>query len=189
MTWIKTLTLADAPPALRAVLEEQRAQYPLAYEEPVPGLSDKDGDGIVAAHSLIPDALKHAFATFAACMSPALPLARRDHEMIATVVSSANCTAYCSASHREFLRRVTLDAKLADALASDYRSAGLDARDNAMLAYAVQITRNATLVTRQHHDELRQVGFDDTAILQITIIAAWFNYINRMADALGVGRD
>jgi len=58
-----------------------------------------------------------------------------------------------------------------------------------MADYVVQITRDATGVTPSHHDRLRAVGFDDRGILQITLIASWFNYINRVADALGVGRD
>jgi uncharacterized protein YciW len=58
-----------------------------------------------------------------------------------------------------------------------------------MLDYVVQLTRDATRITPQHHDRLREVGFDDRAILQITLIASWFNYINRVADALGVGRE
>jgi len=58
-----------------------------------------------------------------------------------------------------------------------------------MLAYVVKLTLDATKVSRDDHDELRAVGFDDQAILQITLIASWFNYINRVADALGVGRD
>lgn len=58
-----------------------------------------------------------------------------------------------------------------------------------MLDYVVQVTRDATGVARGDVDGLRSHGFDDTAILQITLIAAWFNYINRVCDALGVGRD
>jgi alkylhydroperoxidase family enzyme len=57
-----------------------------------------------------------------------------------------------------------------------------------MLDYAVHITKDATRISPADHDRLRSAGFDDTAILQITLIAAWFNYINRVADALGVGR-
>jgi alkylhydroperoxidase family enzyme len=57
-----------------------------------------------------------------------------------------------------------------------------------MLDYAVQMTKDATRVTPEHHDRLRAAGFEDRAILQITLITAWFNYINRVADALGVGR-
>ena len=58
-----------------------------------------------------------------------------------------------------------------------------------MLDYVVQLTRDATRISRGDHERLRSVGFDDKAILQITLIASWFNYINRVADALGVGRD
>jgi alkylhydroperoxidase family enzyme len=58
-----------------------------------------------------------------------------------------------------------------------------------MLDYVVQLTKDATRITREDHERLRAVGFDDRGILQITLIASWFNYINRVADALGVGRE
>jgi alkylhydroperoxidase family enzyme len=57
-----------------------------------------------------------------------------------------------------------------------------------MLEYVEQMTRDATGIGREHHQRLRAAGFDDRGILQITLIAAWFNYINRVADALGVAR-
>jgi alkylhydroperoxidase family enzyme len=56
-----------------------------------------------------------------------------------------------------------------------------------VLDYAAQVTRDASAVTDEHHQRLHAAGFDDRGILQITLIAAWFNYINRVADALGVG--
>jgi len=58
-----------------------------------------------------------------------------------------------------------------------------------MLDYVAQLTRDATRISQQDHERLRANGFDDKTILQITLIASWFNYINRVADALGVGRD
>ena len=58
-----------------------------------------------------------------------------------------------------------------------------------MLDYVVKLTRDATKVRKDDHEQLRAAGFDDQGILQITLIAAWFNYINRVADALGVGRE
>lgn len=58
-----------------------------------------------------------------------------------------------------------------------------------MIEYVIQLTRDAVKITPAHLEGLRTAGFDDTAILQITLIASWFNYINRVADALGVGRD
>jgi uncharacterized protein YciW len=57
-----------------------------------------------------------------------------------------------------------------------------------MLDYVIELTRDATRISPAHHERLRGAGFDDQGILQITLIAAWFNYINRVADALGVGR-
>ena len=58
-----------------------------------------------------------------------------------------------------------------------------------MLDFVVQLTKDATKISRKDHAKLRAAGFDDKGILQITLIASWFNYINRVADALGVGRD
>jgi uncharacterized peroxidase-related enzyme len=84
---------------------------------------------------------------------------------------------------------VTLDDAFVEALAVDYRTAPISAQDRVMLEFAEQITRDATRISPAFHDRLREVGFDDRGILQITLIASWFNYINRVADALGVGRD
>lgn len=189
MTWIKTIPLSEGNEQLRQAVKEQHSLYPPEYGPHVPGLPDDDAGGIVAAHSLIPDGLKYAFATFGACMAPELPLNRRQHELIATAVSQTNCTRYCSVSHREFLRRATHDDKLVEAMSTDYRTAPLTDAERVMVEYAIQITQDATQITPEYHVRLRAVGFDDVGILQITMIAAWFNYINRMADALGVGRE
>ena len=82
-----------------------------------------------------------------------------------------------------------MDNALVEALEEDYTRAPIDARDRVMLDYVVQLTRDATCIDPSYHDRLRAVGFDDRGILQITLIASWFNYINRVADALGVCRD
>ena len=92
-------------------------------------------------------------------------------------------------SHAEFLRKVTLDDDLIAALRQDWRTAPISDAERVMIEYVVQLTEDATCITPAHHDRLRTVGFDDRGILQITLIASWFNYINRVADALGVGRD
>ena len=84
---------------------------------------------------------------------------------------------------------MTLDEELVKALQEDYTSAPISEQERLMLHYVVQLSQDATRITRQHHERLRSVGFDDKAILQITLIASWFNYINRVADALGVGRE
>jgi len=93
MTWIKTIPESEADERLREALAKERALYPREYAQPTQVVADQ-AEGIVASHSLIPQALYHAFATFGALMSPELPLARRQHEMIATVVSVTNRCHY-----------------------------------------------------------------------------------------------
>ena len=82
-----------------------------------------------------------------------------------------------------------MDEKLVEALRQDYTKASISEQDRVMLDYVVKLTKDATRCSPEDHARLRGVGFDDRGILQITLIAAWFNYINRVADALGVGRD
>ncbi|HEY6061847.1 MAG TPA: hypothetical protein VIV10_14740 [Gemmatimonadales bacterium] len=93
MTWIRTIPAQEADDKLRAALEAQKALYPREYATPVQPTADGTS-GIVASHSLIPDALYHAFATFGVLMSPELPLSRRQHEMITTMVSVTNRCRY-----------------------------------------------------------------------------------------------
>ena len=82
-----------------------------------------------------------------------------------------------------------MDEAMVEALRRDYTTAPISEQDRVMLDYVVKLTRDATKCSPKDHEALRRVGFDDKGILQITMIASWFNYINRMADALGVGRD
>ena len=82
-----------------------------------------------------------------------------------------------------------MDKALVEALKKDYTTAPITAQERVMLDYVVKLTKDATKIWREDHDRLRSTGFDDKAILQITLIASWFNYINRVADALGVGRE
>jgi hypothetical protein len=93
MTWIKTVSSEDDE-TVRLAVEVQRELYPPEYAVPVHPTADRQTSEIVASHSLIPDALHHAFATFGALMSPELPLSRRQHEMITTVVSVTNRCFY-----------------------------------------------------------------------------------------------
>ena len=93
MTWIRTIPLTEADDKLRQAMEDQRSLYPIEYATPVHP-TEGGGAQIVESHSLIPDALYHAFATFGALMSLDLPLSRRQHEMITTVVSVTNRCVY-----------------------------------------------------------------------------------------------
>ena len=82
-----------------------------------------------------------------------------------------------------------MDEALIETLKQDYTTAPITEQERVMLDYVVKLTKDATKVWKDDHDRLRAAGFDDKAILQITLIASWFNYINRVADSLGVGRE
>ena len=84
---------------------------------------------------------------------------------------------------------MTLDKELVEALESDYTTAPITSQERVMVDYVVKLTKDATKVWKDDIEGLRAAGFDDRGILQITLIASWFNYINRVADALGVGRE
>jgi hypothetical protein len=93
MTWIKTISLEEAGEKLRKAIEGEKSFYPIEYATPVH--PDASGaSSIVGSHTLLPDTLFHAFATFGSLMSPDLPLTRRQHEMIATMVSVTNRCVY-----------------------------------------------------------------------------------------------
>ena len=94
MTWIKTVPLKQADETLKNAVEAQRHLYPAEYMSPVHPVEDCETSEIVASHSLIPEALHHAFATFGTLMSPELPLSRKQHEMITTLVSVSNRCHY-----------------------------------------------------------------------------------------------
>ena len=93
MTWIRTIPAAEADEKLRQAMEGQNTLYPVEYATPV-HVTEDGGAQIVASHSLIPEALYHAFATFGVLLSPDLPLQRRQHEMITTMVSVTNRCVY-----------------------------------------------------------------------------------------------
>ena len=94
MTWIKTVPMAEASDELKAAYRDQAPLYPKEYATPVPALTEAGvKSSIVASHTLIPQALFHAFANFGSLLSPDLPLSRQQHEMIATTVSVLSTTA------------------------------------------------------------------------------------------------
>lgn len=93
MAWIKTIKFEEADEKLQKILMDARMLYPQEYDRPAPKASSVN-ESIIDSHTLIPDALFHAFSTFSALMSPDLPLERRQHEMIATMVSVTNDCFY-----------------------------------------------------------------------------------------------
>lgn len=83
---------------------------------------------------------------------------------------------------------MTLDASLSRQIKQDWRQADLSPRERAILAYAVKLTETPARMTREDVDALREVGLDDRGVLQVNLIASFFNFINRVADGLGVGK-
>lgn len=96
MTWIKTVPFEEADADLRRVYESIRSLYPQEYADPVAAVTRADGtsDSITAAHSLIPEAMRHMMSGLAMMLQPGLPLTRRQQEMIAAVVSVQNQCFY-----------------------------------------------------------------------------------------------
>lgn len=93
MTWIKTFRM-DEDERVKKAIEAERKLYPAEYRTPAPAVDRGEENSITASHSLIPDALYHSFSAFGAMLSPDLPLVRRQHEMIATMVSLTNRCHY-----------------------------------------------------------------------------------------------
>ncbi len=188
MSWIKMVPVSENDPELGRRLGVLLNSFPDDYGEAVRrALSDQTG-GVIGCHSLLPETCGLTLAAFGSLLSPELPLSRRQHELIATVVSATNRCTCCADSHTETLGRLTGDESLAAKVRSDYMTAELPEADAAMLRYVESVTVNAGGITSGVIDGLRGVGFDDRAILQMTLIAAWFNYFNRVVDALGAGK-
>jgi uncharacterized peroxidase-related enzyme len=127
------------------------------------------------------------FAHYVTLMTDPAPLTIAQAEAIALVVSATNGCGYCVAHVGPRYARACGDAALARAVAMDYREANLPARDRVMLDCAVALTCEPAERKREDVERLREYGFDDHAILRATEIAAFYNLINRLVCALGVG--
>lgn len=112
-------------------------------------------------------------------------LSRKEREMIAVVVSSANECEYCLASHSAYLREITGDPVLPDVLAANYRRAHLTPREHALLEFAHQITVDSAVMSSADVQMLRAIGLSDEAIFEAAQVAAMFNFTNRIANAMG----
>ncbi|GAB4429565.1 MAG: peroxidase-related enzyme [Chloroflexi bacterium OHK40] len=140
---------------------------------------------VFRAYSLRPAALRGFVALYDALMASESGLSKAEREMIAVVVSALNSCHYCLISHGAVLRVRTRDPRLADTIAANYRAAALTPRQRAMLDYAVKVTRASAEIGDGDLELLREHGFSDEEIFDITQIAAFFNYSNRVASALG----
>lgn len=111
-------------------------------------------------------------------------LSKLEREMIAVVVSSANRCYYCLVAHGQAVRQLSGDPQLGEMMAMNYRVAELEPRHRAMLDYAWKLTRTPHDIGEADRRALRDAGFSDADIFDITDVAAFFNYTNRMAHGL-----
>lgn len=110
-------------------------------------------------------------------------LSKLEREMIAVVVSSHNGCWYCQVAHGAAVRALSGDPKLGEAMVMNYRAAGLDARQSAMLDFALKLTRASAEIVEADRQALRDVGFSDRDIFDIASVTGFFNMTNRVASA------
>ena len=135
--------------------------------------------------SLWPEVFELNLKLFEQVMLAETELPSTTKEMIAVVVSKTNSCNYCVAHHSDFLSRYGISEDVVRQLGDDFRQASLDDQTLTLLGYAEKVTQHAYKVTDEDIEELRQWGWTDRQILEATVVAAQFNFINRMVDALG----
>lgn len=141
---------------------------------------------VTKVFSLWPEVFDLQGRLFEAVMLAKTELPNPTKEMIALVVSNANQCGYCATHHSEFLARYRISADVIHQLAADFLKAPLDDKTKALLGYAYKVTREPAKVTAADVGFLRSLGWSDREILEAAVVAAQFNFINRIVDALGV---
>jgi len=141
---------------------------------------------VFKVHSLNPEAMKAHLDLYLTIMFGRNGLTRAQREMIAVVVSAVNDCEYCVVHHSAGLSRHVRDEIFVKQLAADYTKAALSTKDRVMLQYAVKLTRNLNEMNEEEVRQLRNAGFVDEQILAITLVASYFNFVNRIVEGLGV---
>ena len=143
-------------------------------------------DNILKIHSLNPASLAAHVHLYKTIMYGKSPIHRTDREMIAVVVSAINHCYYWIVHHGEGLLKLTKNESLVSQLKSDYTQADISPAQMAMLEYAAKLTEHPADMISEDVERLRDVGFKDRAILDINQVVAYFAYVNRVVDGLGV---
>ncbi len=173
MAWIRTIEPEAADDELRAIYDRVISSRGK--------LSD-----IMCVQSLAPRAMAAHLDLYLALLYSRSPLTRAEREAIALVVSAANRCEYCIQHHRTALEAHWKDPTAVRRLIEDFEHGELDSRLRAILNYAIKITRAAHEMQELDVEELRRHGLTDEAILHVNLIAAYFNYVNRIATGLGL---
>lgn len=173
MAWIDTIDLEDADEELRALYDE---------------IIDARGkvSNILKVHSLNPAAMADHLQLYDTLLFGQSELRRAEREALAVVVSVANDCTYCVEHHGEALAAYW-DADRVDQMAEDYTALeDLDDRLRAACDVAATLTRSPGAMTEARVDRLRDAGWSDRSVLDIVLITAYFNFVNRIATGLGV---
>lgn len=173
MPWIQTIPEPDADGDLRAVYDR------------ISGARGKVSN-IMRVQSLHPEAMRAHLDLYLAVMFERSGLRRAERELIAVVVSAANGCAYCVRHHAEALRVIWKDDALVARAVEDYRALELSERERALCDYADALTRAPAAVDEAAVERLRAAGLTDRDVLDANLIASYFNFVNRVAEGLGV---
>ena len=141
---------------------------------------------ILKVHSLRPESLQAHMDLYMSIMYRPSGISREQRELIATVVSSINNCAYCTNHHAEALNFYWKDDERKESLVNDFTQIEYKPEDQAMIDYAVKLTRNPSSVLESGIKTLREHNFSDEAILNINLTTSYFNFVNRVAEGLGV---
>lgn len=137
--------------------------------------------------SLNPDSIIAHMEMYMTIMFSQSPLSRAQREMIAVVVSAANGCEYCQQHHGAALNNYWKDEMRVQSVRKSYETAGLSEADTLLCRYAIELTLHPDDFENENRTErLRQAGLDDRAILDATLVVAYFNFVNRIVLALGV---
>lgn len=173
MSWIKEIDIKDADEKLKPIYDE---------------LIKSRGkiSNILKVHSLNPDALQSHLDLYMTVMFGKSGLSRKERECIAVVVSRADNCEYCVNHHAESLSRYIKNAQLLEQLKLDFTQAKLPARLFAICTYAHKLTTKPGQQSEEDLTKLKEQGLTDKDILDMTLIVAYFNFVNRIALGLGV---
>ena len=173
MSWIEEIEVSEADGALAdtyARLVKQRGKVA----------------NILKVHSLNPAALVNHLDLYMTLMFGKSGLSRMEREAIAVVVSAGNECEYCVNHHTESLRQYLDDEETLAMLATADGLETLDPRLSNIVRHAEKLTTAPGAMTESDLGELRAEGLSDRDILDLTMIVAYFNFVNRIAMGLGV---
>lgn len=173
MSWIDEIEVDDADGALEEMYDELTAQRGKV-------------SNILKAHSLNPAAMGNHLDLYMTLMFGKSGLSRAEREAIAVVVSASNECAYCVSHHAEALRRYESDQETLELLTHADGLETLEPRLSNIVRHAEKLTSAPAAMTESDLGELRAVGLSDRDILDLTLIVAYFNFVNRIALGLGV---